>query len=247
MIRQLPFQIDTPRRQMALDDALLAAAPDLALRFYGWSPFGLSLGWFQEADAATVARAAAAGVDIVRRRTGGGAILHAREITYAIAGPEGEPPFDGDVSRSYSMVHDAIIAAAAQCGVFLRYAADHGAPGALKRAEQPFWCYARSTALDLVVDAGKVVGSAKRRRGGRALQHGSIVLLAHPLGPGQIGMADVLGRPIDPGVLAQRIAGQLADRIGRPLADGTFSAAELAHAASVEETFAADYPRERVR
>lgn len=178
-----------PDTNMQLDDALLRERDDLALRLYRWEPFGLSLGHFQKAaDPAFLARLEDEEFATVRRPTGGGAILHAHELTYALVGPESAPPFSGGVEPSYRIVHDVLIDVLAQYGVHATYAA--GAPTALPRSQQPFLCYDRSTALDLVVDGKKLVGSAKRRVEGRALQHGSIIHRHHPAVPSTAALED---------------------------------------------------------
>ena len=172
-------------RNMAEDEALLDApvGTPLTLRLYGWQPFALSLGYFQNPSPELIQRCADEGVDLVRRLTGGGSILHAHELTYALVGDEGEAPFAGDVASSYRLVHDLIREIMSEQKLDLRYASELGAPEALRRNEQPFLCFDRSSALDLVLSNGtKMVGSAKRRRGGRALQHGSIIVDRHPLG-----------------------------------------------------------------
>ncbi|MCB9832306.1 MAG: lipoate--protein ligase [Planctomycetes bacterium] len=215
-LRLVRFQPGTPSWNMAVDEALLVSGGAPLLRFYGWRPFGLSLGWFQDEPAPEErADLAAAGIEVVRRLTGGGAILHAHEVTYSLSGPDGQGPFAGDVESSYRLVHGIVIEVLREFGLALDWA--RAAPRALKHQDQPFLCFARSTALDLVAGGRKLVGSAKRRRGGRALQHGSIVLRGHERGGGGPGIEDLLGRelPIDrfQDAMAERLAASLGLRL----------------------------------
>ena len=83
---------------MALDEALLRADPIVpTLRTYAWDPWTLSLGYFQRADEAKLATVQGEGFGVVRRPTGGGAIFHGLELTYAVVCPLGEPGFPREV------------------------------------------------------------------------------------------------------------------------------------------------------
>ena len=93
-------------------------------------------------------------------------------------------------------------------GVDATYA--EGAPAALPRSQQPFLCYDRSTALDLVVAGKKLVGSAKRRVDGRALQHGSIILQRHSAVPGTAAVADHVEASFDVEMFGRNFAAGLA-------------------------------------
>lgn len=156
---------------MALDEALLASAePSPVLRFYTWEPAALSLGYFQRwAELAP----RAAGAVVVRRFSGGGAIHHADELTFSIAGPASHALFRGEVRRSYERVHALLAAALARQGVT---AALRGARTLSSERAGTGMCFHESTDLDLVWDGKKGVGSAQRRSGGRVLHHGSIKL-----------------------------------------------------------------------
>lgn len=200
MTRELRVVTDgalAPARNMARDEALLDA-DGAWLRLYSWDPATLSLGYFQRlADFADFAPE----LPRVRRPTGGGAILHADEITFALAVPEALVP--GDVRASYDLVNAAVVAAAAAEGYGLT------APGAVAPGAPPAWCFAAATGLDLVHAGRKVFGSAQRRRGARVLQHGSLVLRAHPLTPFTGELAGV-----DPARLQQALISALAHGLG---------------------------------
>ena len=223
-----------PAWNMAVDDALLESGEAETLRFYSWRPHALSLGWFQDLDRETRRRFESAGFAIVRRMTGGGAIVHADELTYSLSGPESGPLFRGKVEASYRLAHDAIVAAAAALGAALAYAKEDGAPTALRRSEQPFYCFARSTALDLTAAGRKIVGSAKRRRGGRAVQHGSIILGRSPFDAEPTGLETVLGRRPDVDELSDLILRETTRQTDLVAYEGALTEAETAAARAIE-------------
>jgi lipoate-protein ligase A len=163
-----------PHWNMALDEALLRLSNDrLTVRLYGWDPPGLSLGYFQRAGDVDARAVASAGYVLTRRITGGGAIPHARELTYALVA---EKPARGNRAL-YSLANDALIRALGSFGIEARErGAGDGGEG--------FLCFRRHADFDVVVDRCKVAGSAQRLRGGRVLQHGSLLLEAPPPLPG---------------------------------------------------------------
>lgn len=157
--------------QMAADvgllESVLAGGPP-CLRFYRWAPPALSLGRFQ--DAADVDRAACAhhGVEVVRRPTGGRALLHGGDLTYAVAMglPAGAA---GSVDGVYELVAAALVAGLGHLGVSAEIARHDGHPGGAA-------CMASQRGADLRVGERKLCGSAQVRRGKAVLQHGSVLL-----------------------------------------------------------------------
>ena len=168
-----------PGFNMGLDEALLERADTPpTLRLYSWRPDTLSLGYFQRfADVAGIDRAGC----VVRRITGGGAIHHARELTFSIVVPREHALYRGPVIESYSRVHAAIVAALASVGIEAELRGDR--PLASDRPGTGM-CFHVSTPLDVAWEGRKGVGSAQRRRGGRILHHGSIKLGASELEQG---------------------------------------------------------------
>ncbi|MFT7616707.1 MAG: lipoate-protein ligase A [Planctomycetota bacterium] len=221
----------TPSWNMAVDEALLNSDAPLTLRFYCWSPHGLSLGYFQDdLDDEALKHWNDLNVQVVRRLTGGGAILHGEEITYSLTGPDGQFPFDGHVDQSYKLVHDTLIKSLQEMGVPAAYAGK--SPSALKRHEQPFFCFTRSTCLDILAQDRKLVGSAKRRRNKRVLQHGSIVLAPHPHGGPMASVQEWCPVPPDVGDLMRQLGSQIADELQlsiepTSLADNVLNSAHL--------------------
>jgi lipoyl(octanoyl) transferase len=166
----------SPEFNMGLDQALLETPESPpTLRFYTWSPDTLSLGYFQRF--VEVPRAPEAGA-IVRRITGGGAIHHVDELTFSLACPLDHPLYRGPIGDSYARIHRAIAAALAHFGVKAEL---RGERALASDRPDTGMCFHHSTALDLVWDERKGVGSAQRRKDGRVLHHGSIKLGASPL------------------------------------------------------------------
>lgn len=159
---------------MAWDEALLDTSSGSVLRLYRWEPPAVSLGYFQEA--APIRRQLPAGVDLVRRITGGGAIWHEHEITYALAAEVGVVP--ERPAELYHRLHQAIQASVERRGGQLRR--QPTSVGDRRYRDEPR-CFASPATDDLLaVDGGKVLGSAARRRGSRVLVHGSLKLASNP-------------------------------------------------------------------
>ncbi len=158
---------------MAVDEALLSAPQGgWTLRFYAWNRPTVSLGYAQPFERVDVALAQRLGMALVRRPTGGRAVLHAGELTYSITGPADSGVLAGGVSASYRR-----IAAGLQAGLGLLGAepdVERSGTAPLPRHKGP--CFSARTRYELSVGGRKLVGSAQRRRDGRLLQHGSILL-----------------------------------------------------------------------
>lgn len=158
---------------MALDEALMTHARErreAVLRVYRWRAPTLSLGRNQRARGLyDETRAAKAGVDIVRRPTGGRAVLHWREVTYSVAAPEGAL---GDLAAAYRFINELLVAALRRLGVDARIVA----PGARELPPGPVPCFETPSAGEIEAGGGKLVGSAQWRDAGALLQHGSILV-----------------------------------------------------------------------
>lgn len=158
---------------MARDAALLEEhrPGDLpVLRLYRWRPWAVSCGYHQGADAFDAEAIAAAGYGLVRRPTGGRAILHAEELTYAVVGASPSPLFGDTLHDTYMRINEALL-------LFLR---DLGLPadvsGGESRADaRGQVCFKSAGRHEINVRGRKLVGSAQRRRGEAFLQHGSIL------------------------------------------------------------------------
>jgi lipoyl(octanoyl) transferase len=214
---------------MAADESLLRSALErniATLRFYTWTEPTLSLGYFQaQADRLNDPHLGA--VAFVRRHTGGAAILHHREITYAQALPAGAP---WHTAESWiCRFHHAVTAALDQFGVKARSVVC----GEEKKLGS-FLCFLHQTPGDLLVEGHKVVGSAQRRPHGSLLQHGSILLRRSEHAPDLPGIEDISGVSV-PGLDLQRaIVAELAAATMWTFEPGDWTDDERRHAAGLE-------------
>jgi lipoate-protein ligase A len=174
-------------RNMAVDEALLEAALDrgeCTVRWYRWREATVSLGYFQGSEAAA-AIPGLLDLPIVRRLTGGGAILHHHEWTYSCAVPPGNPLAENP-TQIYDRVHERIVAALAEQKI---RAALRGE--ALADREGTFLCFGRGDPRDIVLNGHKILGSAQRRRRGAVLQHGSLLVQSSEHAPQFPGLVDL--------------------------------------------------------
>jgi lipoyl(octanoyl) transferase len=189
-------------RNMALDEALLEAAlerGECTVRWYRWSQATVSLGYFQPAEAAQ-AHPELAGLPIVRRLTGGGAILHHHEWTYSCTVPPGHPLGESP-TQVYDAVHQRVVAALKERGIGTALRGEAHAD-----RERAFLCFGRGDPRDIVMGGHKIMGSAQRRRRGAVLQHGSLLVRHSQHAPQFPGLADLVahgaGAVINPEFIA---------------------------------------------
>jgi lipoate-protein ligase A len=159
---------------MAVDEALLRLPESgWVLRFYEWRRPTVSLGYGQPMRRGVdQALARSLGVDVVRRPTGGRAVLHADEITYAIAAPADEGALAGGISSSYRRIARGLQAGLALLGVEAHIERSGAAPTPNRKGP----CFAARTRYELSARGRKLAGSAQRRADGRLLQHGSLLM-----------------------------------------------------------------------
>lgn len=194
---------------MAVDEFLLESAIEsgaCSVRIYRWREATVSLGHFQSADAIQE-NPRLAGLPVVRRLTGGGAILHHHEITYSCAIPAGHPAVRNPTDL-YGTAHRAIIRVLAESSVPAEMRGSTGAGD-----ESAFLCFSRGDPRDIVLAGHKIVGSAQRRRRGAVLQHGSVLLKASEFASEYPGLVELAGWDGPPADLDGRIAHTLASTL----------------------------------
>ena len=161
---------------MAIDEAIvttvLEGASPPTLRFYGWSPPCLSLGRSQPFADADLAACRAAGVDVVRRPSGGRAILHADELTYSVALLQGDPLAAGGILESYRRLSQGLLAGLVLLGV----QAEQSASARKPMGDVSAVCFEAPSDYEITVQGRKLVGSAQWRARGGVLQHGTLPL-----------------------------------------------------------------------
>jgi lipoate-protein ligase A len=172
------LRVDPPApgsRNMAVDEELLegAAGGSLppTLRFYSWSPPCLSLGYFQSEDLVDLDACRRLETDVVRRPTGGRAILHHRELTYSVCLPLSILGREQGVIASYGRISRALVDGLRAVG----FPVEAQPESVDLRAESSPACFDRPAQHEILLFGRKVVGSAQVRRGGALLQHGSIL------------------------------------------------------------------------
>jgi len=216
---------------MAADEALLRSALDrgvASLRFYTWDEPTLSLGYFQS-HADRLSDPLLANVAWVRRPTGGAAILHDLEITYALALPAG--PLWHTSESWLCRFHHAVASALKDFEVESRAVAC----GEEKKLG-PFLCFQHQTPGDLLVEGHKVVGSAQRRPHGATMQHGSILLRRSPHAPALPGIVDLSAKNIAEAELESAIIQALGKETGWTFEPADWTAGEQATAHELECT-----------
>ncbi len=212
--RILPHETSDGAFNMALDEALLdfvAADGNAAVvRTYGWTSPTLSLGYFQ-----SIAEAEAdprwADVPIVRRPTGGGALWHDLEVTYAVVIP-GDHPAARPSRELYRTIHRAIVDHLNASGLMVhrrgRFEPEKF-PG-----NRPFLCFTDRDEEDIVFRDVKLVGSAQRRRSGAVLQHGSLLLGRSRRTPELPGLSDLAPVSSDPSMWGEILRSFLPPVLG---------------------------------
>jgi lipoate-protein ligase A len=162
---------------MAVDEAILeAVGKGMALptlRLYAWQPACLSLGYAQSIQDVDITRLESAGWDIVRRITGGRAILHVDELTYSIIAPYNEPLVTGSLLESYNRIARALLKALLSLDITVEIN-DHN-PVLNSNAAGPV-CFEVPSAYEITYQGKKLIGSAQARRKLGVLQHGSMPL-----------------------------------------------------------------------
>jgi lipoate-protein ligase A len=241
---------------MAVDRALLDQAVETGggptLRLYWWDPRSLSLGANQAAvDSIDWVKLAADGYGVVRRPTGGRAILHAEELTYSVVAPS--PP--GGITAAYLWIAEGLRGGLAEAGIEVDLertqapvARGHDPGGEHPALEVRQPCFSTAGRYELVSGGYKIVGSAQCRSQGWFMQHGSILLGGEHanlpryligseaekevvrLRRATVDCATLLGRPIAADDLAPVFAAGFARALGITLEAGELSREELQRA-----------------
>jgi lipoyl(octanoyl) transferase len=171
-----------PGWNMALDEAMICLHSEgkipPTIRFYGWQPATLSVGYFQpvaqEIDMEAVRRH---GLGFVRRLTGGRAVLHDRELTYSVVVSEAHPLMPRSVTEAYRVISTGLLLGFRNLGLDAAFST----PRSQEEKQSLIHprsanCFDASSWYELIVEGRKVAGSAQTRQKGVILQHGSILM-----------------------------------------------------------------------
>ena len=174
MPKFVPYSVNTGIENMKIDSDLLEEAISQGkdfpiIRLYGWKPACVSLGRNQDDVFLNYKLLKKYGIDVVRRLTGGRALLHADEITYSFICPVKYLNHGEHIISSYKEICQFLIDRFAKIGIKLKY-------GTNKQIKTGFeYCMLISTGADLCYEGRKLIGSAQYRKNGYILQHGSIL------------------------------------------------------------------------
>ncbi len=213
MIRILATPGCSAAWNMAVDEALFDAGgrdPEMmTLRIYSWTPPAVSLGYGQDVEGEIDPRQCDRhGIGLVRRITGGRAVLHDQELTYSLVAQESHPALGSSSGVMIRTVSEALIGTLRQFGIPAEIARD----GRCGMGGKGDVCFTATGRNEVTVRGKKLAGNAQRRSGGRVLQHGSILL-----GPGHRKLPLLM-----PGHARAR-----RDAIARLLNERTVSVSEL--------------------
>ncbi|MFZ4621213.1 MAG: lipoate--protein ligase family protein [Bacteroidota bacterium] len=176
------------RFDMDLAERLLRGEILPTLRIYGWRPWAVSLGYNQSENDIDLKRCAEFGYDVVRRPTGGRAILHSNELTYSVV-----MPADGrGITEIYSLISKALVSGLSTICSDISYETSQPNFQTLYKRQESIPCFSASARYEVQINGKKLVGSAQRRFSSSdgpevVLQHGSILL-----GPEHRMLAEIL-------------------------------------------------------
>lgn len=240
---------------MAVDQAILESVVEgvsrPTVRFYAWSPPCLSLGRSQGLADVDLAACSAAGIDIVRRPTGGRAILHTDELTYSVALLQTDPRSGGGVVDGYRRLSEGLLAGLQRLGMPAVQAV--GLRGS--NEGQTAICFETPADYEITVAGRKLVGSAQWRARGGVLQHGTMPLCGnlarivsylalsdaerevqnHRISRRAITLEEALGRMVLFEAVAQALAAGLGQALNLTLVPGELSERERSLASDLRD------------
>jgi lipoate-protein ligase A len=167
---------------MAIDEAVFKSCQQgkslPTIRLYGWTPPAVSLGYFQKAEKSVNLEACKRrGVDVVRRLSGGRAVLHDRELTYSLICPEKTPPFGNTILETYKTISMCLISALKNLNLDVKWVTSRDKHTAFNDLhEKTASCFSSPSWYEITVEGKKICGSAQKRGDGVWLQHGAILI-----------------------------------------------------------------------
>jgi lipoate-protein ligase A len=221
--RLLPWEVASGAANLAADDVLVRSAAEsgiASLRFYGWSPATLSLGYFQPA-AVRFADARLAALPFVRRPSGGATLVHHHEVTYALALP---PDAEWHARGPWMpRMHHIIAQALGDLGLVGRVE-PVTAEGQARHGD--VLCFQQFTPGDLLSAGRKVIGSAQRKYRRALMQHGSILLARSEHTPALPGLRELTGVELSADSVCRAVAAAFQRETGWRLVPAEWSAGE---------------------
>ncbi len=246
--RLLGYHKKSAFENMAIDEAIFRETiknkKSPTLRFYGWCPSAVSIGYFQDLkNEIDFGQCRRSGVDIVRRLTGGKAVFHSDEITYSLVAATSEDLFPGNIIGTYEKISLCLARGLSLLGINARLV-EAGKNVLKKDPDLVSCCFSMPSGNELLVAGRKICGSAQTRTRGGFLQHGSLLMTFDPV----VTAACILGgrSPVDTGRLSSSVAAVnevisspvsvetlcavlkkgFADELGIDLVEGSLTSAE---------------------
>ncbi|MDE3000516.1 MAG: biotin/lipoate A/B protein ligase family protein [Gemmatimonadota bacterium] len=246
---------------MAVDEAIARGVEGETspptVRTFGWTPPAVSFGYAQrigrEVDAD---RCRQRGIHLVRRPSGGRAVLHWNELTYSVTCPAGDPLLGGSIQESYRRISACLVSSLRLLGVSARFEPRRNPVSSPRGEGLTSPCFSSTTQYEVTLDDRKIIGSAQRRLGGVLLQHGSLLL-----GPEHKHLIDLMpdrrqalkerfrreldrhtvslseaGRPADFNTVAHALRGGFEETLDVALTESALSPEETADAERLVET-----------
>jgi lipoate-protein ligase A len=237
-------------RDVAILEAVSAGAAPPTLRLYGWGPPCLTIGKHQGLDAVDLDFCRAEGIDVVRRPTGGRALLHDLELTYSVVASLGTPPLPTALQEAYRLICGALVEAGRKLGIEAELTGTE-VNLRLPNPTSTVPCFEAPAEGEVVVAGRKLIGSAMRAHGGCILQHGAILLdWDGRLQAGAMGLADdstlrphvttltaELERPVQRPEVEEGVIAGFAGILGDAPAAGSLSAGEHSRETELLSTF----------
>lgn len=180
--RVLPFQRFNGFENMAIDEAIFKESQKKdvppTLRFYSWERDTVSMGYFQDANREVKLDYCRENcIDVVRRPTGGKAVLHENDLTYSVVARESNPHFSSDIMETYRTISECLIGGLSRIGIGA-YMMESGRR--YEKGVMDACCFSVPSQYELLVKERKICGSAQVRAKGAFLQHGSILIDTNP-------------------------------------------------------------------
>ena len=260
--RMIDYQISNAFENMAIDEAIYSETirnqTPPTLRFYGWRPAAVSMGYFQNPEnEINIELCRECNVDVVRRLTGGKAVYHSDELTYSLVAGHSEKIFPDHIAGTYEKISHCLVRGLSYLGICAYLAETVKSPTPEEPDLVPC-CFAVPFGNELTVDGRKICGSAQTRSRGGFLQHGALLLTFDPLASASlilvsgaekqaaklrrsvVAVNDVLSVPVSAEALCQVLKKGFVEELGIDLECGTLTPAERALSAELTEKYKSD-------
>jgi lipoyl(octanoyl) transferase len=184
------------------------------VRLFGWEPTAISFGYAQKiAREVDVAKTEERGIDIVRRPTGGRAVLHWNELTYSVICPSDHSELGGNISEVYRAISQCLVNGLTQLGIDAQLEPGKAPVPPPRGKDVTSPCFSSTSQYEITLEGRKLVGSAQRRMGNIVLQHGSLLIgpehkqVVDLMPPGRERLKKAYGDQLDSHTISLREAG----------------------------------------